>query len=166
MNKLESTLVKAVKAEGFSEEDLTVENIFGYNWNWKKQRSEEFLATKSFRLKAGDVKSLNDLFERLDERGINGVNISNYTHSRLKQYEQELKLQALKNAKNKAEFLLQGIEEELGPVIEVHEIEPGHAQPVLYRAQAMEADASGYQSNLEFKTIKLKARIRAVFQIK
>ena len=166
MNKLESALVKAVKAEGFSETDLKVENIFGYNWNWKKQRSEDFLATNSFNLKVTTLKKINSLLERLDERGINGVNIVSYTHSKLKHYNKELQLQALKNAKEKAIFLLEGIEERLGPVIEVQELSHQATQPVFYRAQSLEAaDAAGYESDLEFKTIKLSAQIRAVFAI-
>ena len=38
MNKLESQLVKALKAEDLADDDLTVEGISGYNWNWKKQQ--------------------------------------------------------------------------------------------------------------------------------
>ncbi len=166
INKLESQLVKAVDAEDLSKQDLTVESIYGYNWNWKKQRSEEFLATKSFKLKVADLKKMNELLERLDERGINNVSIASYSHTDLQKLQQELKLQALKNAKQKAGYLLEGIDEELGPVIEVSELNPHQAQPIMYRAQAMEMAAdSGYQSDLEFNTIKLKAEVRAVFSI-
>jgi len=165
MNKLESELVKAVKAEDLPAENLTVESIFGYNWDWKKQRAEEFLATKSFKLKVSDLKQMNDLLARLDERGVNSVGIASYTHSDLNRYKQELKLEALKNAKEKAGFLLNGIDEKLGPVLEVSEIAHHPVQPV-YRVQAMEmADDSGYQSDLEFQTIKLQAEVMAVFSI-
>jgi uncharacterized protein YggE len=109
---------------------------------------------------------MNDLLERLDERGINNVNIASYTHTDIKTYEKELKLQALKNAKEKAGFLLNGIDEKMGSVLEVNDIEQHPVQPVMYRAQAMEmANDAGYQSDLEFKTIKIKAAVRAVFGI-
>lgn len=164
MNKLESQLVKALKAEDFADDDLTVESISGYNWNWKKQRSEEFLATKSFKLKVSDLRKMNDLLERLDQRGINSVSIASYTHSNLEQYQKELKLKALQNAKDKAAFLLSGIDETLGGVLEVSEI--NQPQVPIYRAQTMElASDSNYQSDLEFNSIKLKAEIRAVFEI-
>lgn len=165
MDKLEARLVKAVKAEDISKDKLTVESIYGYNWNWKKQRAEEFLATKSFKLKVVNLKKMNDLLERLDQKGINNVSVASYTHSDIKKFKNELKLQALKNAKEKAGYLLKGIDEKLGSVIEVTEVD--HHQPVAYRAQMMEvADSeSGYQSDLEFQTIKLKATIRAVFGI-
>ena len=165
MDKLEARLVKAVKAEDLSKDKLTVESIYGYNWNWKKQRAEEFLATKSFKLKVVNLKKMNNLLERLDQKGINNVSVASYTHSDINKFKNELKLQALKNAKEKAGYLLNGIDEQLGSVIEVTEID--NQRPVAYRAQMMEAaDASGYQSDLEFQTIKLKATIQAVFGIK
>ena len=95
------------------------------------------------------------------------MNIDNYSHSKLEEYQKELKLKALQNAKEKAAYLLNGIDEELGGVLEVYEHHtPQPGQPVLYRAQALEAaDASSYQSNVEFKTIKLQSQIKAVFAI-
>lgn len=164
INKLESQLVKAIEAEDLDRKDLTVESIYGYNWNWKKQRAEEFLATKSFKLKVADLKKMNEVLERLNERGLNSVSVASYTHTELEQYHRDLKLEALKNAKEKAGYLLNGIDENLGPVLEVSEIlQP---QVPIYRAQTMEmADSSGYQSDLEFQTMKLKAEIRAVFSI-
>lgn len=165
MDKLEAELVKAIKSEGFASGDLTIESIYGYNWDWKKQRSEEFLATKSFKLKVADLKRMNDLLERLDQRGINNISIASYTHSDINQYQQELKLQALKNAKDKAGYMLTGIGAQLGSVLEVREID--QHQPVLYRARAMEAmDVSEYQSNVEFMAITLNASVIASFEIK
>jgi uncharacterized protein YggE len=165
MNKLESQLVKALKAEDLADDDLTVESISGYNWNWKKQRSEEFLATKNFKLKVSDLRKMNDLLERLDQRGINSVSIASYTHSNLEQYQKELKLKALQNAKEKAAFLLSGIDETLGGVLEVSEI--NQPQVPIYRAQTMElASDSNYQSDLEFNSIKITAEIRAMFEIR
>lgn len=166
MDKLESRLVKAVQAEGFPDTSLRTENVSGYNWNWKKQRSEEFLATKSFRLTVGDLKKINNLLERLDERGVNNVGVTGYTHSKLKEYQKELKLEALKNAKEQAKYLLEGIGEQLGPVIQINEFNTNQPHPVAFRASNLEAaDASGYQSNVEFKSIKIKSSIRAVFGI-
>ena len=165
IDKLESTLVKASKKAEIYEKNLTVENIHWYNWNWKKRRSEEFLATKSFKLKLSDLKKVDQLLATLDERGINQVNISHYTHSKLEQYQKELKLLALQNAKEQANFLLKGIGEELGPVLEIQEIMKGRSQPVLYRAEMMQAADAAYQSDVEFKTIKIQSEIEAVFKI-
>ncbi len=167
INRLEDRLIKAMRSERIPEENLTVQNIYGYNWDWKKKKSGDFLATKSYRLKVSDLKKMNDLIQRLDERGVNNMNVDNYTHSKLDEYQKELKLKALKNAKEKATFLLAGIDEQIGGVLEVYENPNAHpGQPVMYRAQAMDmAESASYQSNVEFKTIKLTSDIKAVFAI-
>ena len=166
IDRLESSLVKGLKKAGIDENNLTVENVYGYNWNWKKRRSEEFLATKSFRLKLPDLKKVDPLLATLDERGVNQVNVTDYTHSELERHKRELKLRALQNAKQQATFLLNGIGEELGPVLEIHEVKRGPQPPVMYRAEMMQAaDATSYQSDLEFKTITIHSEIEAVFEI-
>ena len=167
MNTLESGLVKAVNQLGLPKESLTVDNIYGYNWDWKKKRADDYLSTKSFLLKVKDVKMINDLVDKLDAEGVNGMNIAEVTHSKIEDYKMELKIKALKSAKEKATALLASIDEEIGGALEVQEVEYG-AAPV-YRSNMMMMDAkmeSGYQSNLEFKNITISAQIRAVFEIK
>jgi len=167
INQLESGLVSAIKKVGIPKDNLQVDNIYGYNWDYKKKRSEEFLATKSFIVKLKDVKEINNLIEQLDPEGVNSSSINKYSHSKIEEYNKELKIKALKAAKDKAMYLLESIGEKLGGVSEIQEIEYGY-QPVHRMANvayAQEARESGYQSNLDFKTITIKSEIRAVFLI-
>lgn len=166
INELESQLVKSVKKLGIKEENLQVENIYGYNWDWKKKESDEFLATKSFIIKLSDLKQLNNLLAMLDPEGINSTSIQNYSHTEIEKYMDALKIEALKKAKHKAEVLLGALNEEVGPVIEVQDINYGYNRPVLQRTMAYEKTAGNdYQSNLDFKAITIKAEIRVVFSI-
>lgn len=167
MDKLESQLVKAVDQLGLPKENLTVDNIYGYNWDWRKKKSDDFLATKSFKLKVSNVKMINDLIEKLDPEGVNSMNVAEVTHSKIKEYKNDLKLQALKSAKEKAAYLLKGIGEELGGALEIQEVDFGDPQPMYERSMAYSkaSQDESYQSDLEFKTIKLKSNIRAVFEI-
>ncbi len=166
LDKLEKGLVGALKKEGIPSENLTVQNIYGYNWDWKKQKAKDFLATKSFRLKVPNLKKMNDVIERLDERGVNNMNVDDYGHSKMEEYQKELKLKALQNAKEKAQYLLGGIDEQIGGVLQVYEMDQGRRPPVMYRAEMLEeARATSYESNVEFRTMKLEAQVRAVFSI-
>lgn len=167
MDKLEAQLVKAIDQLGLPKENLTVDNIYGYNWDWRKKKSDDFLATKSFKLKVSNVKMINNLIEKLDPEGVNSMGVAEITHSKIKEYKNELKLEALKSAKEKAAYLLKGIGEELGGALEIQEVDFGDHQPVYERTMAYSkaAQEESYQSDLEFKTIKLKSNIRAVFEI-
>lgn len=172
LNKLESELVAAVKTLKIPEENLMVQNISGYNWNWKKRKSEDFLATKSFKLKVSDLKKINELVKKLDSEGINSMNVVSYEHSKIEEFRKQLKIEAIKAAKDKAAYLLAAVDEELGGVIDV--VENG-AQPTYtpqYRARAynsnvaFESTDAGYNSDVEFQKIKLQAEINVVFEIK
>ena len=172
ITQLEQQLARAVKKQGIPEENFQVANIFGYNWNYRKKRSENFLASKSYRLKLEDLNKMNDLLEQLDEKGVQSVNVTNYTHSEIETFRKELKLKALVAAKEKASYLLTGIGEELGGVLEVSEVELG--PPVTYKTAraysnlSLEYDAVEEQAplNIDFKTIKLRFVINAIFEIK
>jgi len=168
MDVLENQLVKAVRKIDIPEENFQVENIFGYNWDYRKKKSADFLASKSYRLKLADLNKMNDLLEMLDDKGIQQVNITEYSHSNIEEYRQKLKLEALRAAKEKAGFLLSGIDEKLGGVLEVHELGEGtppfYPKAELFSNRAMDAAvADSYE--IDFKTIKLRYTMDAIFAI-
>ena len=75
----------------------------------------------------------------------------------------------MKAAKEKATYLLESVGAELGELREVQEIDYGYQNPRMMRSNMamMEmADASGYQSEVAFMTIKIRAEMRVVFGIK
>ncbi len=170
ITQLEKQLAKAVDKLGIPEKDFQIENISGHNWNYKKKRSDNFLAAKSYRLKLGDLNKMNELLDKLDDKGIQNVYVSNYSHSKIEVFRMELKLKALQAAKSKAEFLLKGIGEELGGVLDVSEVD--FNQPVYgaraYSNVALEYDAASAAAptNIDFKTIKLSYKMNAIFGIK
>ncbi|MGK7389044.1 MAG: SIMPL domain-containing protein [Candidatus Cyclobacteriaceae bacterium M2_1C_046] len=165
LNQIEKELVKAVSSLNIPKENLRVENIYGYNWDWKEKKSEEFLASKSFELKTDDLKKINDLLAKLDPEGLHRVSVKRYTHTDLDKMKEELKIEALKNAQQKAKSLLNSIGEGLGKVLEVQEV-----QQHGYRMEQMDIKAAGreqmeYQSDVEFQKITITSSIRAVFGI-
>ena len=170
MDKLEAQLVKAVNQLNIPESNLSVDNIYGNNWDYRKKKSDEFLATKSFRLKVSDVKMMNNLIDKLDAEGVNNISVAEVSHSKIEEYTKQLRLEALKAAKTKAEYLLEGIGEKLGSALEINEISHGSPMPYANRAVSNTmysmSESEDYSSDMDFKTISLEAQIRAVFEIK
>lgn len=173
IDKLERELYNAVRKIGVAEEDFQIENVYGYNRDWypwnKKKDKEDFLAQKQYRIKFSELDKINRLFAYLDPKGIQSANISEYSHSQIEQYRRELKVEALRNAKEKADYLLEGIDERRGEVLEVQEINNGYQPPVMYKARNMammeSADAGVQAPNIDFQTIEIEAEVRAVFRI-
>ncbi len=165
MDRLEEGLVKALRKLDIPSDMLTVDNIYGYNWDWRKKRPDDFLASKSFRLQVPDLKRVNDLVEYLDSEGLQSIQIAEIRHSREKEIREELAKEALKEARDKASALLRAIDEDLGGVIEVSAVRQEQSMPqarVMYDA----AESKMYSSNVEFRNIDIKVEIYAVFEIK
>jgi|AntRauTorckE6833_2_1112554.scaffolds.fasta_scaffold35311_2 uncharacterized protein YggE len=172
MSELENQLVNSVEKAGIAKEDLTVENVYGYNHSWnKKTENQDFMARKQFQLKLSDAKKLNTILAKIDPKAIEYARVSQYTHSRLQELNQELQVEAVKNAKKKAEALLKPLDENVGKVLEISENQQNF-QPIYYksyqnnRMMSSTADESAsMDSDLDFKNIKLKAEIHIVFLI-
>ncbi|MGX5818438.1 SIMPL domain-containing protein [Chitinophaga lutea] len=173
---LEAQLQKAVEAAGISKENFTISNVFGYNpdqW-WKKKKNDpDFMARKQYSLKVNRLDKINGIMAAVDDEGIESVNVASYTHSKMEEYRKQVKMNALKAAKDKAEYLLSAIDEKIAGVIEVQEfntdqysdVRPVMANARMYKGEA--ADAAGVpDSDIDFKKIKVRAEVRAVFGIK
>lgn len=166
LNTLESGLIKALRKLNIPEENLRVENVYGYNWNWRKRKTEEFMGSKSFILEVNDLKMINNLIESLDPEGVSNMNVRSYAHSQIEDLRKKVKIGAMQAAKEKATYLLASIDAELGKVIQVQEIEYGNPGYEQRRSNfALEADVSSYQSEVDFKKIKVRAEMRVVFEI-
>lgn len=168
LNTLESQLVRSVKKLGIVKENLRVENVSGYNWNWRKRKAEDFLTSKSFILEVNDLKKMNDLVGMLDQEGLNSMNVQSYSHSKIESYRRQVKIGAMKAAKEKATYLLESVGAELGDLLEVQEVDYGYQSPMSMRSNMAfaEANDSSYQSDVDFMKIKLRAEMRVVFGIK
>lgn len=176
ITKLEAQLQKAVQDAGIAKENFTIENVFGYNydqWWRKKKKDDDFMARKQYRLKLNRLDKINGILAAVDEEGIESVNIASFSHSKMEEYRKQVKMDALKAAKAKAEYLLGAIDEKIGGVLEIQEfntdqysdVRPEMANVRMFSAKA--ADAAGVpDSNIDFKTIKVRAEIKAVFGIK
>lgn len=175
IDKLERELYNAVRKIGVAEEDFQIENVFGYNydryWRDKKKDREDFLAQKQYRIKFAELNNINRLFEYLDPKGIQSANISEYSHSKIEEYRRDLKIEALRNAKEKADYLLDGIDEDRGEVLEIQEVNNGYQPPVMYKARnmaMMDSAESGMMESpdIDFQKIKIESEVRAIFRIR
>ncbi|MBE7175469.1 MAG: SIMPL domain-containing protein [Mucilaginibacter polytrichastri] len=168
---LEKALLKAVTDAGIPKADFTVNNVSSYNYtNPEKRKNPEFLARKQYRIKVRDLNKYNLLLSKLDAKGIEQTNVEGYDYSNLEQLKNELKLKALKAAKEKAEFLAKGIGESIGSALEINDQgDSGLAQPMVMRNYAMaKADMSEADSapEIDFKKTKITCTMRAVFELK
>ena len=154
-------------------ESLTVSGLGGYQNYWdKKKKPSTFLESKQYLLKVNRADKLDGILSKVESRGIQYANISRVDHSQKEELKKQVKINALKAAKEKATYLLAAIDQKAGPVIEIRELEDNlyYPQPMLAKANmrmamAESADAGAPDSDLEYQKIKLSYRMQAIFEI-
>lgn len=166
LDKLESQLVKSIKKLAIEEEKLRVQNIHVYNWNWRKKRTDDFLGNKTFILELADLKKVNDLIELLDPEGLSNIGVQSFSHSNIEEFRRNVKIGAMKAAKEKATYLLKSVGENVGRIMEAQEIEYGYQQPMMRSNMAYKMESvDAYESDVDFRKIKVRAEMRVVFEI-
>lgn len=171
ISTLEKQLEKAVAEAGISKNDLTVENVYGNNFEIlrKKKDPQEFMARKQYRLKLTKLDKINQILGAVDAEGIENTRVASYSSSKMEAYRKEVKIKALLAAKEKAEYMLAAIGNKVYSVIEIQEMNTDNytdVRPMMMANFKSAAAADDAGSDIEFKTIKVRAEVRAVFEIK
>lgn len=173
ISTLEKQLQKAVQDAGIPKSDFTIENVYGNNYEiWRKKKDpQEFMARKQYRLKLNRLDKINEILGAVDAEGIESARIASYSSSKIEAYRKEVKIKALQAAKEKAEYMLAAIGNKIDGVLEVQEIGMDNypdVRPLMANAymKAGNAAADDVNSDIDFKTIKIRAEVRASFGIK
>jgi uncharacterized protein YggE len=170
---LEKQLVKAIADAGLPKQTLSLSSVGGYhNYVDKKKKPTTFLETKQYELKIDRADKLDLILSKIESRGIQYANITRVDHSQKEAYKKQVKIDALKAAKEKATYLLESVGQKLGPALEIRELEDNayYPQPMYkanMRAMAVAEAADAVQeSNVEFQKIKISYKMQAAFEIK
>jgi uncharacterized protein YggE len=84
--------------------DLSTVSVQGvnayYNYDWWKNESHktDFLAAKTYSIKLPNLEKYNQLMQKLDTKGIENANLQRTDHSKMEEYRQQVKINALKAA--------------------------------------------------------------------
>ena len=167
IEELERQLQSAVLKAGIPQENFMFNNITSYNNWWNRKKASDFLASKQYRIKLSDLNKFNEIMSAIDPKGLESSNIESYEYSKIESLKKELKIKALQNAKEKAEYLTQSIGASLGGPLEIQEMnnEP-QGERMMYAKVMMSDTVDEIMPEIDFKKIKLTFQIRAVFEIK
>lgn len=166
---LERQLYDAAMRAGVAPEDFMINNIASYNYDWnRKKKDPGFLAAKQYRIRVTNLNAVNGLFEAVDPLGIQYSNIDGYEYSRKKELEKELKIQAIKDARDKAVYLAEAVGDTIGKALSISE--SGHVnypQPVFkqYRVAMAESTMADQSLDIDFKKVKFSYNVGVVFEL-
>ena len=167
IEQLQSALEDAVKQAGIPKADFTINNIAGWNNQWQKKKNPDFLESRQYNIRLHDLSGIDQVLASLDPKGVQQTGIASYDYSKMPEIKQEMKIQALLAAKEKATYLLNSIGEKLGRPIDINDSDNSEIQQYQpsYANRVVSREIRIGETDIDIKPIKLSFQVQVVFEI-
>lgn len=170
VDQIESRMKSELVAAGIDvASDLRVTSMS----NAPKKRNEVD-THRSYELKVGDVWTLDDVFRMLGEMGVSDARVTKVSHSRMEEFRREVRVEAIRNAKDIAIELAEAIGQKIGEAVFI--VDNGYYEnspmPVFTRAYKTDVTmdsvygAETAEQGLDMQDITLTYNIMAKFVLK
>ncbi|OQX79291.1 MAG: hypothetical protein B6D64_05050 [Bacteroidetes bacterium 4484_276] len=160
---IEKNLVADLAQVGIQKDNL----IFREVGNYFRYNGKEFLISKQIELILYDFKTVNEITMVIDTKGIDYMRIGELKNKEITEFRKQVKIEALKAAKEKAKYLLASIDKEIGDVISITEMNSENnflmPQSITSNTIMGSLDNPGIEN---IRKIKLRYEIKAKFEIK
>jgi uncharacterized protein len=154
-----------------SKDQITLQNMGNY---WR-EFGKDFLVQKQFNIKISDFAILDSLVKLINRKGISYLNIAELKNKKITDYRKEVKVMALKMAREKAGYLLESIGKKVGDPVTITEVVDQYGSynyyyPYFqgnqnYQSNAIMNTSNDNTSGNNMRKIKLKYEIKAAFEI-
>ena len=127
------------------------------------------VATAKYQLQLGSSAEVARTWQALDELGISNVSILKVSHSEIDRYKEEVRVEAIRNARANAATLAEAIGQKVGRCFYIYDSNSNILPAVYDNAVLMRsAKAAGSveaveEDPLEFKTLRLEYGVQAKF---
>jgi uncharacterized protein YggE len=153
--------------------DRTEKNLVGletHKWYyWWRNRNKTY-KSKTYKIKVQTQTNFLKLISDLNQKWVENIRIVNKTNKNLHEYRKQVKIEALKMAKEKATYLLASVNQNLGEVIFIEELNTqgnfwsGRNNDMLSNSSLNSGSSDEDVNNTE--QIKLKYEVKVRFKIK
>lgn len=171
VEELERALIKTLLSLGIDvEKDLSILD-FSSNFRQNLFRKTDIRTEKQYQLITHDGKTTAAVFVELEKLNISNIEIDKIGHSKMEEFQNEVKVLAIKAAKDKAGMLAAGINQEIGPALFIQELGNPYYPRVQRAGNIMmkgfaEAEMEAGLPEIEFEKIKLEYSILVRFALK
>jgi uncharacterized protein len=180
LDKIKADFLASCKAVGIADSNIAVASYDGYNMAnlWRRRKKDpELLSSIAYQIKFNNTKLIDELVNRLDDEATNNFSIIKTSHSKITEYRRQLKISAVKAAKEKAMYLSESINEQLGQAITVVEPEEYTNSDVqagryksnvsMYEKSKVGYDAYGINdSGVDYRKIKIRYEVKVLYALK
>jgi uncharacterized protein YggE len=176
IDKIRQNFLTAVRSLGLPDSSISIAGYDGTNGNpwWRKKNKlkDELYSSISYQVKLRSSAQVDQLVDKLDDAATQNFFIQRTSHSKLTEFRKNLKIQAVKAAKEKAGYLAEAINEKVGEAVTINE--PNEYYQPYYNTMAnmrmksaeMDQQSAPDQPQADFKKIKIKFDVSVVFALK
>ena len=161
----EEKLKKALQGLGIDLKNLTLADA-NSDVIMHKRREKGVDQRQQYLLKLSTASEVTRVFEMLHDNEIKEATISRVDHSKMDELRKEVRINAIKAAKDKATYLLEAIGQQPGKPLIVRE-DPGMPyRGYIYSNVSFDADKMGGQEEIDFRKIKIQFSYYVKYEIK
>ena len=166
--------LSAVKSMGIADSDVVVQGYSGWDGNYwwyqkNKKKNPDMKAGINYEVKVKTVDMMDQLVDKLDDEATQNFYLSRVSHSNMETIKKQLKIEAVKAAREKASYLAEAIGEHVGQALTINDPNEMNQYPQPYANVMMKAQAESDQAapmNVDFKKIKLQFNVNVIFELK
>ncbi len=180
LDKIKTDFLASCKAAGIADSNIAVASYDGYNLAsiWRRRKKDpDLFSSISYQIKFNTTKLMDDLVNKLDDEATSNFAIVRTSHSKIVEYRKQLKIMAVKAAKEKAYYLAESVSERVGEAITIEEPEENATSDVengYYKTNAKmvsnafsKADGYGISNGaVDYRKIKLRFEVKILYALK
>lgn len=180
LETIKTEFLTACTNAGIADSLISIVSYTGYNnyyWLHRKKKSPDMNASITYQIRFSQSKQMDELVDKLDDEATQSFDIVGTNHSKMTEFRKQLKIGAVKAAKDKAIYLTEAIGEKLGPAITVKEPNDNIQSSLSGRVAGMTTNVqmryeykevsggSGKTFEIDFKKIKLRFEVEVIFAL-
>jgi len=169
LEMLEMKMIKKLQEIGIDiKKEFAVKDISSnFKSYWLKKTN--IFTSKQYQIIVHTAPLAGRVFRELEALGISNISIEKLDHSEIEKFKKEVKVDAIRNAKETAEALAEPIGQKIGRALYIRESEPFFYRPMLAGAamkiRGMSMDAEYTEPDIEFEKIKLEYTVTVYFKL-
>jgi len=172
---ISNKFLSAAKSMNIADTNVVVQGYSGWDGNYwwyqkNKKKNPDMMAGITYEVKVKTVDDMNKLVDKLDDQATQNFYISRTSHSNMDSIKKQLKIQAIKAAKEKAVYLAAALEDNVGQALTINDPnEVGNYPRPMYSNMMLKAEAADQAApamNVDFKKIKIQYDVNVTFELK
>jgi len=169
INEQEKALVEKLKSIGIDvAKDLSMQDMDSY-FKSRFLKKKDILLSRNYQLLVHDGKTAAKVFTELEKIDISNISVAKIDHSKITELRKEVRANAIKAAKEKAEYITKAVGQTIGKAIYIevtneNEPRPMRVNNMMYKTEV--ATEESYEPDIDFKTIKIESSILVRFELK